>query len=628
MVDDPLLARARLLVAMSSGGAPDVHSASASFAPHSPASEGASPVTSPPRKGNIPGCNAAATMLKCSVFNGSSLVAVHAPNGGDIRSLVQKGSTIDIDGTEYQISKKQFSEWTPTRFELSIDYGGETNLDACLTIQDHSRRSPKKKHVVEPIPSSDIRNAVQGLESMPAAFQRRQQSDNLIPKPVRRSNNSKNMNITEGKTPMSDFVPDLTAPVHPQRNSIDGQQQPNARLESYVSDEYNAQQASSSMRSDISRINSHPYVHNADEGGPSGYLSQAVQARHVSAEAQRKKATLRVLRKMKDDAEESERKQREEDMMKDAHRKAMEIKAAQLREKTLRRVAKLNTDKVEFEEARRATQSIELSSRLERASRTQTEDYQQRMHKMKKETQKRLQQLRLEEEERRNEEKKVMNKKLSDIADARRRVDREPPRGYVPPTHSIIVRKTRTASPKSNTRSSNTAMEEHHQFTPVSESRDDVNMGNINHQYRMRAPSPVVASSVPLASRSPNKDIKDITKIPYLRSTPPTSNARNGDDDLSDDSLGAPNPAPLPVHFTTNKMPHQMATHNTLEDDISVMTFDSPTRLSGKSRDTPQQIDGRQGSGGNVMAVKKKKTFKALKPLTIQEYAKIPSPEV
>jgi hypothetical protein len=255
------------------------------------------------------------------------------------------------------------------------------------------------------------------------------------------------------------------------------------------------------------------------------------------------------------------------------------------------------------------------------------------MLKMRKETQKRLQQVRLEEEARRSEETKLMNKKLSDIADARRRVDREAPKGFVPPTHTqVVARQARTASPKSGTRSNNS--KEH--GAVLSESRDDA---TAVRKPQMRATSPIVSatSSPPFAARSPRvvtpgnagwKNDQSQNTFGFVAPAksdigkayvPPKGLNRADDDDLSDDSLGNPPVEVVRKELPKSNIPTRAINTSMFDDNISVITFDSPSR-AGKS------VVGQAADVGDVKVVKKKKTFKALKPLAIQEYTKIPLP--
>jgi len=512
--------------------------------------------------------------------------------GGDIRAVVQKGMVVDIDGGEYAVSRKQFAEWTANRFELEVDYPGETNFDACLSVRNAARRSPKKtRSNAEPIPSADIRSAISGLDAIADTF--RQGRDKDASRPLRKAQASKAMNLTEKKRPMRDSSADPAPPA------------PISKAE-----------PSSSYLSD-SRLSA---ASSADTG--TGYMNQLAQAREVSMQAQRKRAMQRVARRMKDDEAESTRSNKAAEELKQAHRQAMEIKAQQLHEKTLQRVAQLNLRKAESEESRKARETFELSKKLESASITQTETYKQRMLRMRKDTAKRLRQIRLEEEERDLAQKVLMNKKLADIADARRRVDRDVPAGYVPPVHTQVVRQARTASPKSSVRVGN-----NNARSPHAESRDDAPLGIRLSPHRgsstARAPSPVVVHSV---RENINQEINgadykgsggsseyrhlssNVSRIPMPARR---GSRRDDDDDLSDDSLGG-----VPPQAPSPKRAQVSASH---DGEMSVLTFDSPSR--------PQ---GLKPASGNVDAARrpKKKVWKALKPLQIASYHAVPHADV
>jgi hypothetical protein len=612
-MDDPLLARARLLVAMSAGQ-PAIHSASSSFTATTQIDEeGNSPVPPPRKRTETHNSSDSATQkFRCSVFKGSSLVTVlfTGGTGGDIRSILQKGKSVEIDGSEYQISTKQFAEWSATRFELSVDYPEETNLDASLCIHSASRRSPKKKLDAEPIPTADIRNAIQILDSIPESF-RIVRSDES--KPLRKIKEGKSMNLTEKKKSMGDFTGDVVS------------------SQGIVSRECNAPfqpvvtKHESPMRWNhaVVKADGNNFTSPSDYEGDVGYLGQAIQARQGNTESQRKRAMMRVMRKIKDDQKEEQHKKQVEDMAKEAHRQAMEVKAAKLREKTLQRVAQLNAAKAEAHEVKQAIESVELSKKLESASMVQTETYKQRMLRMKKDTQRRLQQIRLEEEEREQAEKNVMNKKLSEIADARRRVDRDIPKGYIPPVHTQVIRQTKSAS-------STDARLEASSRNTFTESRDDTGNHAINKGLPitkvLRSPSPIVESVITRAGSAgrgkavvgpeENRPAEQYLSFPNRSmipvSTRVTSMKKNDDDnDLSDDSLENPPDAGCPPQHTSNKSaPPKQPLILANAEDVSVITFDSPTRPKHKQSGT------------------RKKVWKALKPLPIPSYTSVPQSQL
>ena len=71
-----------------------------------------------------------------------------------MRTFLKRGSTIEIEGVEYNLSKKVGSEWGGNRIELERDYAGDTKLNAFMSVKNTAKRSPKKVKSIEPIPSS------------------------------------------------------------------------------------------------------------------------------------------------------------------------------------------------------------------------------------------------------------------------------------------------------------------------------------------------------------------------------------------------------------------------------------------------------------------------------------------
>ena len=641
-MDDPLLARARALVA-AAATVPDVHSASSSFSPAQQSPDG-SPAPSPPRRNRAGAVDDGSfTKFRCSVFKGSSLVTVlnGSGEGGDIRAVVQKGMTVVIDGQEHTVSRKQFAEWTANRFELAVDYPGETNFDACLSVRNAARRSPKKKSDAQPIGTEDIRGAISGLDSIVNTFsQGRGADDNSSIRPLRKAQASKAMNLTERKrpTPTMHEAP-ANAFASPQRAS---------EIRSRISEE-DAQPRHRPMPMAKAEPSSSFQSAESDDGssasgmgmgmgmdGGTGYMSQLAAAREVSMETQRKNAYLRVMRKKKEDEMESVKAKKAADELKEAHRAAMEIKAQQLREKTLHRVAALNLKKIENEESKRAQDTFELSKKLESASVTQTETYKQRMLRMRKDTAKRLRQIRLEEEERDHAQKVQMNKKLSEIAEARRRVDRDAPMGYVPPVHTHVVRRTRTASPRSSARAGS-AGDGGGGRSSFAASQDDGPLvmalspqhGKGYTHNAARAPSPVVVSNEPRDhSFSPQEqrfssggEYRHVSSnashsripVPSARRGAPSGRA-DDEDDLSDDSLGGPPPLPSPKRAQVS---------SSYDEDLSVLTFDSPSRPRQQKKPASMNVDG----PAMRRAPPRKKVWKTLKPLQIGAYSAVPHAE-
>ena len=165
-MDDPLLARARLLVKIGEDAQAATESSLQNIGMGNkgspqPSGKVASPTRgaleckesptsySSPERVPVQSEDSSLTRVKVSVIRGSSLVSCLA--GGDIRAILKRGSTVEIEGVEYKLSTKMGSEWSGNRIELERDYGGETKLDAYMSIKKSTRRSPKKKLQMEPI---------------------------------------------------------------------------------------------------------------------------------------------------------------------------------------------------------------------------------------------------------------------------------------------------------------------------------------------------------------------------------------------------------------------------------------------------------------------------------------------
>jgi len=623
-MDDPLLARARLLV-QATAGLPDFHSLSATINPNSPIENPSttSPYSSPAR-GPAP-AGSFFTSFKCSVIKGSSLVSVMFPSGGDIRNHVKRGMDVEIDGVQYKLSEKKGAEWSSTKVELTQDYTGESNMDATFGVYEKSRRSPKKKNVPEPIASADIRDAISGLDTISTMLGRPDRHEEAYNKPVRQMNAAKNMNIVSKKKPMSEFQ---AVPVEQRQVEEDAVPSPPKRIKPSEKSSYSGR--------DESNEGNYPTLHSLSGlehgsvgGGGGGYLNQA---RHISVEVQRKKAMERALRKMKEDDIESAKRLRQEEEKKNVHKQAMEIKTAQLREKTLARVTKLKHDRLEKDENEKATKMAELNKKLAGEALIQADVYKEKMRKMKADTARRMRARRQAEEDRALIEKKLMNKKLNEISDSRRRIDRAIPEGYVPPKHTqYVVRQTRTASPRNG--------KQRTQSPVVEMSYDD---GRLAPPPFARSSSPVVIES---AQQPKNNMVEEYhqpqnalhyqqqqhVSPPAKRSGIPIPTLYNKakpsteEDEWSDDSLGEAPPQSTaeefaPANYETLSPPN----HRNYDEDVSVLTFDSPQRNKGR-KPSFRGGENSSASSGLVLATKKtKKVWRSLKPLTISEYAAVP----
>ena len=54
--------------------------------------------------------------------------------------FIEKRSIVEIEGVEYNLSKKVGSEWSGNRIELERDYAGETKLNAFMSVKNTAKR--------------------------------------------------------------------------------------------------------------------------------------------------------------------------------------------------------------------------------------------------------------------------------------------------------------------------------------------------------------------------------------------------------------------------------------------------------------------------------------------------------
>ena len=177
-MDDPILARARLLISAANA----IDSKLQSYSP----TKNEVPSSSSPRRGSTKNVAVEATSptkpirvksaaregrpanaVKCAVITGSSLVNTTS----DIRLQLKAGSIVLIDGIECQISEST-SEWSASTVALQHDWTEATNFDAWLEITSiKPKRSPAKNkskriNTAVAVPASDIHDAVRQLDSM------------------------------------------------------------------------------------------------------------------------------------------------------------------------------------------------------------------------------------------------------------------------------------------------------------------------------------------------------------------------------------------------------------------------------------------------------------------------------
>jgi hypothetical protein len=100
-------------------------------------------------------------LFKGCAIRGSSLLNTV----GDIRSYVQRGSSILINNVSYDIATA--GEWNANCVQLSGDYLGETNFGVTIVIPAGSFSSPKKKTTTK---RANLGDAVGNLEAMTDKF--------------------------------------------------------------------------------------------------------------------------------------------------------------------------------------------------------------------------------------------------------------------------------------------------------------------------------------------------------------------------------------------------------------------------------------------------------------------------
>jgi hypothetical protein len=372
----------------------DAHGAS----PSATGTAGGSPNNSNPYAG--------VTKFKVSVIRGSTLVS--CLSGGDVRTMLKRGSVVEIEGVEYKLSTKVGSEWSGNRIELEGDYGGDTKLNAFMTVRNRAKRSPKKARNVEPIPSSEIFDAIRGLDDiLPPSMTMDSSSSNSNRGggEVRRGNMNKSMNLhhprergysaahtggsssskpAPGGDELSASSRSLLREAHRtgNNNSSSSSSSTNSNSNNYPNSYSGsapgglspslsqsgigtgtgmgmgeATVVSSSPVSSPTRQRSPPKVLSAmqqdnnnnndnDNNEYRSYSSQySTQARSTHLESQRKAAMERAQRRRQEDAAAEKAKQHEEAKLKQAKKVVMDARASALQARTRQRVAKLKAER-------------------------------------------------------------------------------------------------------------------------------------------------------------------------------------------------------------------------------------------------------------------------------------------
>ena len=385
-MDDPILARARLLINFASGEGdiPAPSSSSAITAAGANKHRERPPVTAsaPLELDTIHGVLPPGSFY-CIAIRGSRLLSTSV----DVRTFVKKGAKITLDDVAYTLSSKPNCEWAANRLELSEDYVGETK-SAVLSVCNYVKRSPTKKiNNMEPLPSGDIRAAVAGLEMFDPASSISQHYYNP-------SSSSSRAPGTAGA---------VAAALSSARK---------APIAGYA----------------MKRLSHAPpqALPQAPPFADGGYL-QNMQFQSSRTEdrmqEERNRATQRVAQKKKEDALGVIRKMKEEADRQASLHIAMESKARLLQEKTQARVAMLHNAKEQEALQKKQEQEEKMQKKLHSDLLVQSDHHKMRMMQLKQETKHRLEGRKKMEEGRRQEEFLQMAKKLSEISEQRRRND-------------------------------------------------------------------------------------------------------------------------------------------------------------------------------------------------------------
>ncbi len=149
--------------------------------------------------------------FRCGVIHGSSLLTTY----DDIRGRCTRGSIIVIDN-QHQCKIATKGEYSATQIQLQDDYAGPTNMQATLHPAVNNNNNKKLKNRVkatEPIPTTDIQNAVKELDMI--AMMKGNHTPPDKPKPPKRSKLPKlviNNNVRVQSAPQaSDNLTELAA---------------------------------------------------------------------------------------------------------------------------------------------------------------------------------------------------------------------------------------------------------------------------------------------------------------------------------------------------------------------------------------------------------------------------------
>lgn len=432
MADDELLNRARMLSAAANNIAAQQIKISANVDINSPASPGSSSTSSPQRKGDGAG---APPSFKGAAIHGSSLLTTFS----DMRSWCPRGSSLLIDGIQCTVSET--GEHSSTRLHLTKDFSGPTNLEATLvpTANEQSIKTVKIKKSIRPVDSTDIKDAVKGLEG----FTTKELHQRLNPLSPRDDENGKivpqprpsklkrfpRRNISLGN--MEQVQPINQASSLPSSTTDDGI----LRCQSAPQSNSNVKN-SGSPQSRLPPLQSVKSNFGLGGGGrliqPAAYMYEEIFERKnpVNVEQERIKIAERLAKKRKQDRLEKMKKEEEEKKLAEAIKARSDAKASRFLEKTMQRVEERKQKMIEKsvlaqEEARREEQR-----KAEKMAALATDMHAARVAAIRSETAKRLAALKKQAKNEEREREIMMSKKLAEL-------ERE--RGRAVPT-SVILR--------------------------------------------------------------------------------------------------------------------------------------------------------------------------------------------
>ena len=689
-MDDPLLARARLLVKIGE----DAQAATAASIENigrghngSPQSSGKAPSSpirgaleykespmsySSPERVPVQPEDSSFTRVKVSVIRGSSLVS--CLSGGDIRATLKRGSTVEIEGVEYKLSTKIGSEWSGNRIELERDYTGETKLDAYMSIKKGTKRSPRKKLQMEPVPSSSITDAIAGLTGVIPESMRndRGASSSLGHPPVRKATLAKSMNTYTRRD--DSYVAGLDHP-RPSPGAEAGQESdlnpgPLRALAMGMAVEKEGQTSSPvTGHASPPKLTSKDSSFGDEDGSLQSYAERySSSARNAHFEAQRKAAMERAQRRKK---EEHAKKLREEEIEKreaEAKKAAMAVKAEQLREKTRERVNKLRAEKKERSEVKERQERQREEEKRQKESFSKSVAYEEKMNALRRETAMRMRKKAAAEEKRKLEEQRLIEKKLNQISDSRRNHDQRTPAsfGTIHLMRSGATLRSNSAGARSTSPLVGTRdlqIKPLPGATGLGNGRYAIGDASFTEPLVKQSPTrrtPPSKPKQPQTSPSPQAPLwssapadvspvdtdqpQGISREPapaehqvYVPQQKAIPTWQRDDDEWSDDSLGgtADEPPKIPPSFEEKgpepapavDLPRDVDLNRSRESigDISAITFDASSPGRSRASKPAARASRLPAFPGGGSVASKRSTFKALKPIPMSKgYEAVP----